>query len=107
MNDIAKAISQLERQRATIDHAIAALREVEALAPTASASSSGPSKPGRKTVKRRMSAEGRKRISEAAKKRWAEKRAAEAAPAAKKGPPTKKTARRGAAKKATSATASA
>lgn len=106
MNDIAKAISQLERQRATIDNAIAALREVEALAPTAHASSPGPSKLGKKTVKRRMSAEGRKRISEAAKKRWAEKRAAEAAPPKKSGPSTKKTARRGRAKKAAS-TASA
>jgi hypothetical protein len=107
VNDIAKAISQLERQRATIDHAIAALREVEALTPTAHASSPGPSKPGKKTAaKRRMSAEGRKRISEAAKKRWAEKRAAEAAPPAKTGPSTRKTARRGRAKKASS-TASA
>lgn len=107
MNDIAKAISELERQRATIDHAIAALREVEALAPAAHASSSGPSKPEKKTVRRRMSAEGRKRISEAAKKRWAEKRAAEAAPSAKKGPSTKKTARRRGARKAAAATASA
>ena len=103
MNDIAKAISQLERQRATIDHAIAALRDVEALAPTAHASSPGPSKPDTKTVKRRMSAEGRKRISEAAKKRWAEKRAAEAPPA-KKASATKKTARRSGAKKTAPAT---
>ena len=106
MNDIAKAISQLERQRATIDHAIAALREVEALAPTAHASSPGPSKAGKKTVKRRMSAEGRKRISEAAKKRWAEKRAAEALPA-KKATSVKKTARRGGTKKTARAAASA
>lgn len=103
MNDIAKAISQLERQRATIDHAIAALREVEALAPTTQASP-GPSKPDKKPAERRMSAEGRKRISEAAKKRWAEKRAAEALPA-KKAPPTKKTARRSGTKEAAPATA--
>jgi hypothetical protein len=106
VNDIAKAISALEHQRATIDHAIAALREVEALAPPPNGRSSEPSKPGRKSVKRRMSAEGRKRISEAAKKRWAEKKAAEAAPPRKKRPSTKKTSRRGT-KKATPAPASA
>jgi hypothetical protein len=106
VNDIAKAISQLERQRATIDHAIAALREVEALAPTTH-SSARQSKPAEKPVKRRMSAAGRKRISEAAKKRWAEKRAAEAVPPRKKGLSTRKTARRGATKKAAPATASA
>jgi hypothetical protein len=106
VNDIAKAISQLERQRATIDHAIAALREVEALAPNTH-SSAEPSKPGEKPVKRRMSTAGRKRISEAAKKRWAEKRAAEAVPPRKKGPSTRKSARRGVTKKAAPATASA
>jgi hypothetical protein len=105
VNDIAKAISQLERQRATIDHAIAALRDVEALAPTAHGSP-GPSKPGKKPVKRRMSVEGRRRISEAAKKRWAEKRAAEVPPGKKRSSP-KKTARRSGAKRAAPVTASA
>jgi hypothetical protein len=100
VNDIARAISQLERQRATIDRAIAALREVESLTPAATVTP-GASRVGGKAVKRRMSAEGRKRISEAAKKRWAEKRDAES-PAAKKGSVTKKMARRKSATKAAS-----
>lgn len=100
MSDIARAISQLERQRATIDRAIAALREVESLALAATVPR-GASRVGAKAVKRRMSAEGRKRISAAAKKRWAEKRAAEA-PTAKKAPATKKMGRRKSATRAAS-----
>jgi hypothetical protein len=105
VNDIAKAISELERQRATIDRAIAALREVEGIAPAASTTPVRASRSGSKPVKRQMSAEGRRRISEAAKKRWAQKRAAEPLKAGKgsaaaKAPATKKGARPGRKRKA-------
>lgn len=67
MSEIGKIISQLEQQRDAMDRAIAALREVEDQGP--------------KPVKRQMSAAGRRRIIEATKKRWAAKRAADAAEA--------------------------
>jgi hypothetical protein len=83
VNEIAKVISRLEQQRSTLDRAISALREVEALKPAEAVSvvksAAAPSQP--KT--RRISAAGRRRIAEAARKRWAEKRAADAAQAAK------------------------
>ncbi len=77
MNDVSSIISQLEQQKAAIDRAIAALREVGPTGPR-------PGRPrkiqgaellknGRK--RRRMTAEGRARIAEAAKKMWAAKRA--------------------------------
>ncbi len=77
MNDIARVISRLEQQRATIDRAISALREVEEIKPaqTASVDAAGTNKP----KKRRMSAAGRRRIAEGTRKYWAEKRATEAA----------------------------
>jgi hypothetical protein len=68
-------ISRLENQKATIDKALAALREFEGDAPvTSEAPKRGrPAKsveaPGKK--KRTMSEEGRKRIAAASKKRWA------------------------------------
>jgi hypothetical protein len=65
-------IAQLEHQKAAIERALAALREVEA---PASQSSIPPERRGG------MTPEGRKRISAALKKRWAAKRAAEGAPA--------------------------
>ena len=61
MNDIARVISRLEKQRATIDCAISALREVEALKPAETAAAAEPTEP----KKRQMSAAGRRRISEA------------------------------------------
>ena len=81
MNDIARVISRLEQQRTTIDRAISALREVEGLKPaeTAAVDGAGPSEP----KKRRMSVAGRRRIAEATRKYWAEKRAAKATQAKK------------------------
>lgn len=72
MNDIDKIISQLEQQRAAIDNAISALRTV-----SGTSSQPEPSQPAQKRrgrPPRRLSADGRKRISEAARKMWAAKK---------------------------------
>ena len=67
MNDIDNAISRLEKQRSAIDRALLALREI-----------SGPHTPNAQPVsqsksrKRRLSPEGRRRIIEATKRRWAD-----------------------------------
>jgi RNA polymerase primary sigma factor len=77
VNDIGRVISRLEQQRATIDRALSALREIDAQKP--SQSTEAPERAsGSKPKKRRMSEEGRQRIIAAVRKRWAEKRAAEA-----------------------------
>jgi uncharacterized protein YyaL (SSP411 family) len=82
VNDITRVISRLEQQRASIDRALAALREIEAVTPADDPplrSAAGVGKP----KKRRMSAAGRKNIAEAVRRRWAEKRAAESAQSSK------------------------
>lgn len=67
--NIRQVITDLEKQKAAIDKAIAILSEVDApgvpVVPVAQVSTA----PGKKT--RNMSAAGRKRISDASKKRWA------------------------------------
>jgi hypothetical protein len=69
VNDIENAISRLETHRSAIDRALLALREI-----------SGPNTPKAQSViqsksrKRRLSPEGRRRIIEAAKRRWAAKK---------------------------------
>ncbi len=75
MSDIDSVIAQLERQRAAIDRALSALREIS------SGKGSAVSTPaeGKPVNKGRLTPAGRKRIAEATKRRWAEKRAAEAA----------------------------
>ena len=76
MSDISNVIARLEKQRSDIDSAIAALRNLQ-----------GNQAPAPKTAthrkRRRMSAEGRKRIADAVRKRWAEKKAADAKKAKK------------------------
>ena len=75
MNDVENVISQLERQRSAIDRAISALREITGSPAT------GPDGHGilhRTTKKRHLSREGRRRIIEAAKRRWAAKRTSHA-----------------------------
>ena len=71
MNEITNIIRQLEQQQAAIQRALSALREIGgggAVATTkATTKSAGPRK-------RRLSPEGRKRIADAMKKRWAERR---------------------------------
>src|SRR5579872_3474619 len=65
-------IARLEQQRTVIDRALTALREVEGIeAPTLAARGSSAPAPR----KRGMTAAGRRRVSEALKKRWAAKRA--------------------------------
>ena len=72
MNDVENLISKLETQRSVIDRAISALREITG-SPT-----TGPDVAESKTKKRHLSPEGRRRIIEATKRRWAAKRAAQA-----------------------------
>lgn len=87
LNEIGQIITQLERQKAGIDKAITALREVSGL-PGQSSIASKAAK-SKTPVKRYISPEGRRRIAEATRKRWAAKRAADKA-AAKKAQPAKK-----------------
>ncbi len=68
---IAGVISQLERQRAAIDKALAALRDVESDAPASVPTATEPAK-----RKGGMTPEGKKRLIKALKKRWAAKKAA-------------------------------
>jgi hypothetical protein len=71
MNDVEKIIAQLEKKRAGIDRAIAALREV-----SDSGLAGRPEPSAREAPRRsRLSAAGRKRIAEAARKRWAAQKA--------------------------------
>ncbi len=72
MDEINRIIERLERQRAAIDRAIGALREIASDTSTGPVRSAPVPKKGRK---RRLSPEGRARIAEAARKRWAAKRA--------------------------------
>ena len=85
----ANIIKLLEDQRAAIDRALGALREVEGGEPTAPAKKRG--RPAKKVVppvtkKRGMTPEGKERLVAALKARWAVKKAAakKAARAAKK-----------------------
>lgn len=67
-------ISRLEQQKATIDKAIATLREFDegSSSEAAGATASRPAKAATKATKKRvMSEEARKRIADAQKKRWA------------------------------------
>jgi hypothetical protein len=72
VNNVENVISQLETQRSAIDRAISALREVAGKSPLAKVTS--PSSNGQPR-KRHLSPEGRRRIIEATKRRWAAKRA--------------------------------
>jgi|HubBroStandDraft_4_1064222.scaffolds.fasta_scaffold968634_1 hypothetical protein len=70
-------IAQLERQKAAIDRALSSLRtleESEAPAQVSSAPEASPRKTARRKV--RITPEGRKRLAEAMKRRWAVKRTA-------------------------------
>jgi hypothetical protein len=73
--DIRTILEELRRERDRIDEAITALEKVS----HQSAGRRGP-RPGDKPRRRRLTPEGRKRLSEMMKKRWAErKRRAKAA----------------------------
>lgn len=71
-NGLNEVIEQLEQQKTAIDRALAALREVGGGTSTAAPSVGRPGKAARKGG---MTPEGRRRLSEALKKRWAAKRA--------------------------------
>jgi len=107
MDGLTSIIAQLEKQKAAIERALAALREVEGIgtaAPVQASPASAPQKvsnkrslaqkarwaakkaaeaaapapPPKAARKGGMTPEGRKRLAEAMKKRWAVKRAASA-----------------------------
>ena len=81
MNNVENVISELERQRSAIDRALSALREVAGKSPLVQVTT--PSSNGQPR-KRHLSPEGRRRIIEATKRRWAEKRANGAGTASKR-----------------------
>lgn len=89
MNEIESIIAQLERQRTAVDRALSALREIGGTGAAAPGRKRG--RPPGKKAGGGMSAEGRARIGEATRQRWALKRAA-AAGAKKTGRAGKKTA---------------
>jgi len=83
MDAIEDVISRLEKQREAIDRALAALRDI------GRGQGSAPKKRGRpkgsvNKKRRGPSAEGRKRIAEAQRARWAAKKAAEARKSARR-----------------------
>ena len=75
MNDINRIISELERQRVAIERAISALRDVSTPAAPAQAPASAKKTAAPAKKKRQLSPEGRQRIIDATKRRWAAKRA--------------------------------
>jgi hypothetical protein len=89
MNGIQEVISKLEAQRSAIERALAALHDVDGTGESPSRRRPGrpkaavaaePSQPAQEARKRgRVTPEGRKRLAEAMKRRWAVKRAASAA----------------------------
>lgn len=81
-NSLNEVIKKLEQQRAGIERALAALREIEGPVAPATAAAPGPGRPRKARRKGGMTAEGRRRLSEALKARWAAKRAASGVPAA-------------------------
>ena len=80
-NSLNEVIKKLEQQRAGIERALAALRDIEGTGLETAAPASAPR--GRRKAKRKggMTPEGRRRLSEALKARWAAKKASAAAPA--------------------------
>jgi hypothetical protein len=72
--DIQAIVKELKRERDRLNRAIAALEETEpSPAPRRSSAAAKPPAPPAKKVDR-LTPAGRKRLSDAMKKRWAEKR---------------------------------
>jgi hypothetical protein len=71
MNEIANIINQLERQKAAIEQALEALRDVGETGSITPEKSVGKAAPARKGG---MTPEGRRRLALAMKRRWAAKR---------------------------------
>jgi hypothetical protein len=84
-NGLKDIIKKLEHQRTAIDRALTALREVDGEAIGSSEAAVAPvaARRGRPKRKGGMTPEGRKRLSEALRKRWALKRAGSAVQPAK------------------------
>jgi hypothetical protein len=76
-NSLNEVIKKLEQQRTGIERALAALREIEgpAAAAPATVAAPGPGRPRKGRRKGGMTPEGRRRLSEALKARWAAKKA--------------------------------
>jgi hypothetical protein len=84
-NSLTEIMSKLEQQKGAIERALSALRDVDGSSMVSEVPVA--SKPAAKTRAKRkggMTAEGRKRLSEALKQRWAAKRASAAAATVKK-----------------------
>ncbi len=77
-NGLTDVIRGLEKQKTAIERALAALRDVDGTTVESSplAVAAVPARRGRAKRKGGMTPEGRRRLSEALKKRWAVKRAA-------------------------------
>jgi len=77
VTDVTNIIDQLEQQKASINRAIEALREITdaAVPPMPRASVSSPSSDG-KSQRSHITAEGKRKLAAAMKRRWAVKRAA-------------------------------
>ena len=71
--DLRAIVSELKRERDRLNRAIAALEGTDVVR-TGSARSAAPTLVSRRAKKGRLTAEGRKRLSEMMKKRWAERR---------------------------------
>jgi hypothetical protein len=81
-NSLNEVIKKLEQQRTGIERALAALREIEGSVEAAPTTAPGPGRPRKAKRKGGMTPEGRRRLSEALKARWAAKRVGPDAPAA-------------------------
>lgn len=80
-------IAQLERQQKAIERALEALRGVEGVSAPAAAAAAPAAKAPKAAGKKKshMSPEGRARLIAALKRRWAAKKAADAAAGGKRG----------------------
>jgi hypothetical protein len=72
--DIQKIIVELKNETERLDRAIAALEQRDNPKSSTSLKARKPAPPASKQTGRRLTAEGRKRLSESMKKRWAERR---------------------------------
>jgi hypothetical protein len=81
VNGLNEVIQKLEAQKAAIDRALEALRETDTSAATGAAKRGRPAKRAR-----RLTPEGRQRLRDAMKRRWAQKRTAAQARKGRGGP---------------------
>jgi hypothetical protein len=70
--DLRKVVSELKQERDRLNRAIVALEGIEVAAVIITKASSKPA--AKEAKKHNLTAEGRKRLSEMMKKRWAERR---------------------------------